>query len=127
MMYQVLRGHCEGRGDKVPLTDTVVSMMERWEHTWTYHSCHVKKEGKVPGGTLEKGTDCGPSAAALWLSHAKIAKKEGLSSHCECALGAVKVVYMRILHQIIQCGKGGKRREKEGKGGKSRKAFPILI
>ena len=34
---------------------------------------------------LEKGTDCGPTAAELWLSRAKIVKKEGLSSHYECA------------------------------------------
>ena len=30
---------------------------------------------------LEKGTDCGPSAAELWLSQANNAKKGGLSSH----------------------------------------------
>ena len=30
---------------------------------------------------LEKGTDCGPSAAELWLSRANNAKKGGLSSH----------------------------------------------
>ena len=39
-----------------------------------------------PGGGggvlgLEKGTDCGPSAAELWLSRANNAKKGGLSSH----------------------------------------------
>ena len=32
---------------------------------------------------LEKGTDCGPSAAELWLSRANNAKKGGLSSHYE--------------------------------------------
>ena len=44
--------------------------------------------GKTPGGGggggvlgLEKGTDCGPSAAELWLSRANNAKKGGLSSH----------------------------------------------
>ena len=40
------------------------------------------------GGTgppEEKGTDCGPTAVELWLSRAKIAKKEGLFSHYECA------------------------------------------
>ena len=37
------------------------------------------------GGTQSrKGTDCGPTATELRLSRAKIAKKEGLSSHCEC-------------------------------------------
>ena len=35
--------------------------------------------GEVLG--LEKGTDCGPSAAKLWLSRANNAKKGGLSSH----------------------------------------------
>ena len=35
--------------------------------------------------SLEKGTDCGLTAAELWLLRAKIAKKEGLSSHYECA------------------------------------------
>ena len=36
-----------------------------------------------PGGVLdlEKGTDCGLSAAELWLSRANNAKKGGLSSH----------------------------------------------
>ena len=48
--------------------------------------------------SLEKGTNCGPTAAELWLSRTKIAKKEGLSRHYECALGAVKLVYIRILH-----------------------------
>ena len=43
-----------------------------------------------PGGgggilSLEKGTDCGPTAGEVWLSRAKIAKKEGLSSHNEGA------------------------------------------
>ena len=34
----------------------------------------------------EKGTDCGPTAAELWLTHAKIAKTDpGLFSHYECA------------------------------------------
>ena len=55
-----------------------------------------------PGGVLrlEKGTDCGMTAAELWLSQAKIAEEEGLSSHPGCAKGAVKLVYIRILHQI---------------------------
>ena len=35
--------------------------------------------------SLEKGTDCGPTAAELWLLRANIPKKEGLSSHYECA------------------------------------------
>ena len=45
----------------------------------------------IPGGggglllSLEKGTDCGPTVVELWLASAKDAKKEGLSSHCECA------------------------------------------
>ena len=43
----------------------------------------------TPGGggvlSLEKGTSCGPSAPELWLSGGKITKKEGLSSHYECA------------------------------------------
>ena len=42
-----------------------------------------------PGGggelSLEKGIDCGPTAVELGLSQAKIAKKEGLSSHYNCA------------------------------------------
>ena len=42
-----------------------------------------------PGGggvlSLDKGTDCGPTAAELWLLRANIPKKEGLSSHYECA------------------------------------------
>ena len=50
--------------------------------------------------SLEKGTDCGLTAVELWLLRAKIAKKEGLSSHYKCAKGAVKRVYTRILHQI---------------------------
>ena len=40
-------------------------------------------DGGRGGVGLEKGTDCGLSAAELWLSHAKIAKKEGLSSLSE--------------------------------------------
>ena len=35
--------------------------------------------------SLEMGTDLGPTAADLWLWQANIARKEGLSSHCECA------------------------------------------
>ena len=35
--------------------------------------------------SLEKGTDCGPTTAELWLSGTKIAKNDGLSSHYECA------------------------------------------
>ena len=31
--------------------------------------------------SLEKGIDCGPTATELWLSQAKVVKKEGLSSH----------------------------------------------
>ena len=50
---------------------------------------HVKQaeseagQCKFPGGVLglEKGTDCGPSAAELWLSRANNAKKGGLSNH----------------------------------------------
>ena len=40
-------------------------------------------EGDSRGGLLglEKGTDCGRSAAELWLSQANNAKKGGLSSH----------------------------------------------
>ena len=37
-------------------------------------------QGKHRGGGvlgLEKGTDCGPSAAELWLSRANNAKKRG--------------------------------------------------
>ena len=36
----------------------------------------------VGGGVLdlEKGTNCGPTAAELWLSRPKMAKKGGLSS-----------------------------------------------
>ena len=50
---------------------------------------HTVGRPVIPGGggllSLEKGTDCGPTAAELWLSRAKIAKNEGLSSHYECA------------------------------------------
>ena len=35
--------------------------------------------------SLEKGTDCALTAGELCLSRAKIAKKEGPSSHYECA------------------------------------------
>ena len=35
--------------------------------------------------SLEKGTDCGPTATELCLLLAKVAKREGLSSHYECA------------------------------------------
>ena len=35
--------------------------------------------------SLEKGTDCRPTAAELWLLRVNIAKKEGRSSHYECA------------------------------------------
>ena len=38
-----------------------------------------------PGGGgvlgLEKGTDCGSTAAERWLSRPKVAKKRGLSSY----------------------------------------------
>ena len=38
-----------------------------------------------PGGGgvlgLEKGTDCGPTAAERWWSRPKLAKKRGLSSY----------------------------------------------
>ena len=38
-----------------------------------------------PGGGgvlgLEKGTDCGPTAAERWLLRPKMAKKRGLSSY----------------------------------------------
>ena len=42
-------------------------------------------KGQGGGGVLglEKGTDCGPSAAELWLLRANNAKKGGLSSHYE--------------------------------------------
>ena len=50
--------------------------------------------------SLEKGTDCGPTAVELWLSRANIAKKEGLCSHYESAKEAVKLLYIRILHRI---------------------------
>ena len=44
-------------------------------------------QGPEPRGvlSLKKGTDCGPTAAELWLLRAKIDKKEGLSSHYKCA------------------------------------------
>ena len=38
---------------------------------------------------LEKGTDCGPSAAELWLSRANNAKKGGLSSHYRGNVGCI--------------------------------------
>ena len=53
--------------------------------------------------SLEKGTDCGPTAGELWLSRAKIAGKEGPSSHYECAKGAVKLVYIRIRTSHDKC------------------------
>ena len=42
-------------------------------------------QGRGGGGilSLEKGIDCGPTAAERWLSRANIAKKK-LSSHCKC-------------------------------------------
>ena len=40
--------------------------------------CYAGPRGVL---SLEKGTDCGPSAAELWLSQANNAKKGGLCSH----------------------------------------------
>ena len=45
----------------------------------------LKPEGGG-GGVLrpEKGTDCGPTTAELWMSLVKLAKKEVLSRHYKC-------------------------------------------
>ena len=53
----------------------------------------------TPGGVLglEKGTDCGPTAAERWLSRCEMAKKGGLSSYDK---GAVRVFASNILHRI---------------------------
>ena len=42
---------------------------------------HGRLDTREEGVCLEKGTDCGPIAAELWLSRANNAKKGELSSH----------------------------------------------
>ena len=51
--------------------------------------------------SLEKGTDCGLSAAELWLSRANNAKKGGLSSHYRW-LGYRELSNMFILEFYIR-------------------------
>ena len=48
---------------------------------WRQGVCYPEGGGVF---TLKKVTDCGLTAAELWLT-SKIAKKEQLSSHYECA------------------------------------------
>ena len=54
------------------------------------------------GGVLgpEKGTDCGPTAAELWLSRPKMAKKRGCPPIIFDKRRSVRVFASNILHQI---------------------------
>ena len=58
----------------------------------------------LPGGGgggvlgLEKGTDCGPSAAELWLLQANNAKKGGCPVIIDDYRKLSYYVYIRILH-----------------------------
>ena len=60
----------------------------QWSPSYEANLEGIGNLSRVGGGgvlSLEKGTDCGPTATELWLSRAKIVKKGELSSHYECA------------------------------------------
>ena len=70
----------------------------------TGHQCCLGLVWAPEGGGVlgwEKGTDWGPTAAELWLSRPKMAKKKG---GCPLIIfdkrGAVRVFASNILHQI---------------------------